>query len=83
MLGEKSGEVGGEPLVEPDVRPVLAGQEVAEPLVGQLVRDQAVGVCLEAGDLVDAAPLSVIVVAVMFSIPPATKSGTQTWAYLS
>ena len=53
LLGEKCGEIGGEPFVEPDVRPVLAGQVVAEPLVGQLVRDQAVGVALESGDLVD------------------------------
>ena len=52
LLGEESGEVGGEAFVEPDVRPVLAGQVVAEPLVRQLVRNQAVGVCLQRGDLV-------------------------------
>ena len=38
VLGEERVEVGGEALVEPEVRPVLAGQEVAEPLVRQLVR---------------------------------------------
>ena len=52
VLGEERLEVRGEALVEPDVRPVLAGQEIAEPLVGQLVRDQAVVVVLERGDLV-------------------------------
>ena len=35
------------------MRPVLAGQVIAEPLVRQLVRHQAVGIALESGDLVD------------------------------
>ena len=42
-------EVAGEPLVEPQVRPVAAGQEVAPPLVGELVGDQAVGVVVDKG----------------------------------
>ncbi len=42
-------EEGREALVQPAVRPVAAGQQVAEPLVRQLVRDQAVGVLIEAG----------------------------------
>ena len=33
---------GGEALVEPDVAPVLAGDQIAEPLVPELVRDQGV-----------------------------------------
>ena len=52
MLGEERVKVGGKALVEPDVRPILAGQEIAEPLMRELVRDQAVGVALERGDLV-------------------------------
>ena len=34
------GQVGREALAEPDVRPVALGNGVAEPLVGDLVRDQ-------------------------------------------
>ncbi len=52
VLGEERVEVRREALVEPEVGPILAGQEVAEPLVRQLVRDQAVGVPLERRDLV-------------------------------
>ena len=81
MLGEERVEVRGEPLVEPEVGPVVAGQEVAEPLVRQLVRHQAVGVALQGLDLVLAARASVMVVAEMFSIPP-PNSGTTDWAYL-
>ena len=32
--------VGGETFVQPDVAPILAGDQVAEPLMGQLVSDQ-------------------------------------------
>ena len=52
VFGEERSEIRGETLVEPDVRPVLAGQKVAEPLVCQLVRDEAVFIMLEAGDLI-------------------------------
>ena len=41
MLGEQQREVGGEPLAQPDVVPVALGDGVAEPLVGDLVGDQA------------------------------------------
>ncbi len=83
VLGEERAEVGGKPLVQPDVRPILTGQEIAEPLVGELVRDQAVFVALRARRFRRGAAVSVIVVAVMFSMPPAMKSGTHTWAYLA
>ena len=53
VLGEEGVEVGGEPFVEPDVRPVLAGEQVAKPLVGQLVSDQAVLVPFQGLDLVE------------------------------
>ena len=39
--GEKVRVVGGESLVEPELAPVLAGDEVAEPLVCQLVSHQS------------------------------------------
>ena len=32
---------GGKPFVQPDVAPVFAGDQVAEPLVGHFMRDQA------------------------------------------
>ncbi len=50
-------EVGGEPLVEPDVRPVAAREEVAPPLMGELVRDEAVRVVVEVCALVVERPL--------------------------
>ena len=43
---------GGEALVEPDMPPVAAGQQVAEPLMRQLVRHHVVGRVVEAGALV-------------------------------
>jgi hypothetical protein len=46
-------EVGGETLVQPGVRPVAAGDEVAEPLVGELVGDQVVSGNVERGAGVD------------------------------
>ena len=64
------------------MRPVLAGQQVAEPLVRQLVRDQAVGIPLEGSAISSCSTASVIVVAEMFSMPP-PNSGMQTWAYLA
>ena len=45
-------EVAGEAFVEPQVRPVAAGDEVAEPLVGKLVSDQAVGAAIKPGVLI-------------------------------
>ena len=36
--------IGGEAFVEPDVTPVLAGDEVAKPLVRHLMRNQAFAV---------------------------------------
>ncbi len=38
-FGPYSFQKCGEPLVEPDVAPILAGDQVAEPLVAELVRD--------------------------------------------
>ncbi len=32
--------IGGKPLVEPDIRPILARHQIAEPLVGHLMRHQ-------------------------------------------
>ena len=40
VAGEQVRVVGGKSLVEPDMAPVLAGDEVAEPLVRQLVSHQ-------------------------------------------
>ena len=53
MLGEEGVEVGGESLVEPDVRPVLAGHHVTEPLVRQLVGDQPILVLHQGLDLIE------------------------------
>ena len=41
VLEPEVGEEGGEALVQPDVRPGARGQQVAPPLVGQLVGHQA------------------------------------------
>ena len=41
-LREERVEVGGEALVEPAVGPVATGEQIAEPLVRQLVRDEAI-----------------------------------------
>ena len=62
--------------------PVAAGEQVAEPLVGELVRDQVVGVVVERGALVESA-YSVSVVALVFSMPPKMKSATTTCAYFA
>ncbi len=40
VLGEETPQVRGEAFVQPDVRPVAAGEEVAEPLVSGLVGDE-------------------------------------------
>jgi hypothetical protein len=50
-------EEGREALVEPRVRPVAAGHEVAEPLVRELVGDEVVGGGVEGGARVDEAAL--------------------------
>ena len=42
MLEEQQGEIGGEALAQPDVVPVALGDRVAEPLVRDLVGDEAV-----------------------------------------
>lgn len=44
VLEPQRGEVGSEALVEPHVRPLAAGQEVAPPLVRELVGDQRVAI---------------------------------------
>jgi hypothetical protein len=49
VLLEEQVEVGGEALVQPGVGPVATGQEVAVPLVGQLVGDQRVGREVQVG----------------------------------
>ena len=81
VLGEQRVEVRGEALVEPEVRPVLAGQQVAEPLVRQLVRDQAVGVVLELGDLV--VQHRVGHRGGRDVLHPAAELGDAAWAYLA
>ena len=43
MLLPQRGHERGEAFVQPQVRPVLAGDQIAEPLVRQLVRKQPVG----------------------------------------
>ena len=45
-------EVAGEALVQPDVGPVVAGDQVSEPLVGRLVDDQVDAVAVTAAALV-------------------------------
>ena len=68
-------EVGGEAFVQPRLGPLAAGQQIAPPLVRQLVRDQAVDVVVERGPLVEQR-MSVSVVALVFSMPPKMNSGT-------
>ena len=46
-------EVGGEAFVEPGLGPLAAGQQIAPPLVRQLVRDQRLDVVIERGALVE------------------------------
>ena len=46
-------EVGGEPFVQPGLGPLAAGQQIAPPLVRQLVRDEAVDVVIQRGPLVE------------------------------
>ena len=46
-------EVGREPFVQPGLGPLAAGEQVAPPLVGELVRHQAVDVVIERGALVE------------------------------
>ncbi len=46
-------EVGGEPFVQPGLGPFPAGEQIAPPLVRQLVRDEAVDVVIERGPLVE------------------------------
>ena len=43
VLFPKRGHEGGESFVEPEIRPILAGDQIAEPLVAHFVGDQAVG----------------------------------------
>ena len=40
-------KVSGETLIEPDVRPIAAGDVIAEPLMRQLVRLQTIGVAVK------------------------------------
>jgi hypothetical protein len=47
--------VGGEALVEPDLRPVLAGDQITPPLVGQFVGDDVVIVEVDLRPLVEQA----------------------------
>ena len=42
-------EEGGEAFVEPDIAPILAGDQVAEPLMGEFVGDELVFVKGELG----------------------------------
>ena len=46
-------EVGREPLVQPRLGPLAAGEQVAPPLVGELVRHQAFHVVIDRGALVE------------------------------
>jgi hypothetical protein len=52
VLDVEQREVRGETLVQPQVRPVGAGEQVAEPLMSGLVRDQEVGRLVGSGALV-------------------------------
>ena len=45
--------IGGEALVEPSVRPVPAGDQVAPPLMGQLVGDDALRRAVEQRPLIE------------------------------
>ena len=72
--------VGREALVEPALAPVAARDQIAEPLVRELVRDQRVDVVVDRGALVEQ-HVSVSVVALVFSMPPKMKSATNTCAY--
>ncbi len=53
VFREQRFEVGGEAFVQPPVRPVAAGEQIAEPLVCQLVREKAVGIRIQRGALVE------------------------------
>ena len=46
-------KVGGEAFIEPGLGPLAAGDEIAPPLVGQLVCDQGLDVQIEGGALVE------------------------------
>ena len=46
-------EIGREPFVQPGLGPFAAGEQVAPPLVRQLVRHQAVDVVVQSGPLVE------------------------------
>ncbi len=43
VLFPKRGHEGGKSFVEPKIRPILAGDQIAEPLMAHFVGDQAVG----------------------------------------
>jgi len=42
LLGPQCGEIGGEAFIEPQFAPILAGDDVAPPLMRELVGDQVV-----------------------------------------
>jgi len=70
-------EVSRKALVEPGVGPVAARDVVPEPVVRELVRHEVVARDVEGGPFVEE-HCSYIVVAVVFSMPPNTKSLTTT-----
>jgi hypothetical protein len=52
MLVEQGIKIGREPLVQPGMGPVFAGEQIAKPLVRQLMGHQAVAGKIEVGALV-------------------------------
>ena len=82
LLGPVMLEISSKAFVQPQVRPILCGYQVAEPLVRQLVRLHQIGA--EARLRASAGFTSsrtVSVVALVFSMPPSTKSSTKVCAY--
>ena len=73
-FGPDGFEKRGEAFVQPDVAPVFAGDEIAEPLVGEFVRDQVVFIGgIFGNEFGMRRESAVLVVALEFSMPPATK----------
>ena len=84
MLFPKRRHEGGESFVEPKIRPILAGGQIAEPLMAHFVE-----IKLSAPSRLSRAragcsrPRAVSVVALTFSIPPSENWSTAVWSYLS
>ena len=76
-------EESGEAFVEPEIGPILARDQIAEPLMSQFVRihDRRSPCAIPAPERGSRSSRAVSVVALVFSMPPSTKSSTEVCAY--